>query len=296
MLIGIGISFISGASPAWIKDALHAHQEDDRYRETVARTAQYRSLAMLCGGLGGGFLGMQHPRITWIVAGGILLCASLVAFTCMREERSVEPPTNHAHGVVRRSIDVLLKGRGLVWAILAAMSFGLVLPFNHFWSPFFDSHVGPLGRTLMWIPINVSTAFAAYLIRRSTFAEKFEARLLVGAMLLAGVGLALIGCVDSMWIMTGFLVMHEMGRGAFFPLLEVFTQRRVESAYRATYGSLQSLLTRIGYVAVLGLTWAATNGYPWDNILITSVWICCGSLLMLAAVLLFLRRPPAVHP
>ncbi len=293
MLIGVGMAFISGALGAWIKDALHARGEDEAYGSTVARAAQYRSIATLVGGVAGGWAGMREERWTWLMAGSSMLVAAIIAFRSMHEDRVPSEPVAVRPNPLRMSWRILCTGRGLLWAAVAGMAFGLVLPFNHFWSPYFGDKIGRTDTTLLWVPMNASLALAAYLVRRKGLSAAQEAPALTFSLLLTGLGLACIGLMPGTVMAVTFVVLHELGRGMFFPLLEIFIQRRVESAYRATYGSLHSLLSRIGYVAVLSVVSTSIEGRPWDADLIATVWTATGTLLTVIAValgLIVLRR------
>jgi hypothetical protein len=87
------------------------------------------------------------------------------------------------------------------------------------------------------------------------------------------------------------LSLHEFGRGLFRPIMGIYTQRRVDSRCRATFGSLQSLLGKIGCAAALLLMWALTDGRTASHETIVLVWSTCGTLLLLGTLLLWVFRP-----
>jgi hypothetical protein len=291
VIIGIGSAFINGAFSAWVKDALYARGEDDLYAATIADGAKYSYIALLVGGICGGFLGMWSLRSTWLVSGLIMAGSCLVVFRWMREERIVHPDRHVALGPLRASLNVLNTNRSLLWAIVTSVSFGLVLAFNLYWSPYFINHFGSVGNTLIWIPMNGTLAVSSTFVRRLVVKGKNESPALCSTILCSGIGLALMGAYPGIIWTVVCVMIHELGRGMFFPLLEIFTQRRVESAYRATYGSLQSFLTRIGNVTVLGVIWLCTRGSGWDDALIRRIWVTAGVLLICTSVLLWVFRP-----
>lgn len=293
VLIGIGMSFISGALGAWIRDALQARGEEQTYESTVTRASQYRALAGLVGGLLGGLIAMHNKRLSWLCAGMVLLIAVFVAFRRMNEERAAEKDTGQTErrGPLQMSWQLLSSSRELKWVIALYLCVSLVLPFNHYWAPFFNAKVGTLGTTALWAPINISISVAAYLVRRIGVRKHNEGHLLCFALVLAGLGLSLISHVPGIEFMILCLIIHELGRGMFFPTLEIFTQSRITSGYRATYSSLQSFLARLGNLVVLGAVWFYTSDLPWSNTLIGQVWTITGTLLIGLVLLLWIRKP-----
>lgn len=301
VLIGVGYSFISGALSAWIRDALGARGEESIYSMVVTRATQYRSLAMLSGGLLGGFIGMYDKRLTWLSSGIVLFFAAHLAFKRMSEERMALGPSTASHtlvtdlsdkiGPLRQSIGLLRRTPALKWMVVGYFSFGCVLPLNHYWAPYFQTRIGELKTTLLWFPMHLSLAAGAYFVHTFGVKRERETSLISFAMLAAGLGLALMSHASSFALCLGFLVLHELGRGMFFPLLEIYTQHHVASSYRATYNSLQSLLARFGNLTVLGAVWYYTSDLPWDNVVISRVWTVSGLILAGVAILLWLLKP-----
>lgn len=371
VLIGVGMSFISGALNAWIKDAHHARREPEaEYSKTIFLSRRCESFATLIGGVSGGLVGINHPRLTWGLSGVLLLIPCYIALRHMTEERHYAPPQSHLPATRRLSLklivtDILLSVRILrqnhilMWTVAACMSLGLLLPFNHFWTPFFDARIGALNKTLLWVPIMLAQAFGTHALvwlrlplflpcvirsaspdegsraachawrnehqleqsvcslnrsRRTSCTEprpcevndqlsnqaamcgasitkNTETNCVIGVILLIGVGLTLMGGCNSLPVIVTALMLYQIGRGMFFPLMEVFLQKRIDSSTRATYTSFNSLLTRIGYVGVLTVVSQATQGKDWDLKLITGIWMRCGSLLILTAILLYLFVP-----
>lgn len=73
------------------------------------------------------------------------------------------------------------------------------------------------------------------------------------------------------------------GRGFFQPLTESFVQHRVHTSYRATFGSLQSFLGRIGFAVVPLVVWLFIADKPNTSATISLVWIICLIVLLLGA-------------
>jgi MFS family permease len=291
LVLGVGMAFISGALSAWIMDALCVRGEEQRFRETVSRGSQYQSLSVLLGGVAGGFIGEWSFRATWIVSAVIVSLAGVVAFRSMRDERPMLTLPAAAHRPLQQSWSLLRRGRGLVWAVAAAVAYGLVFSFNHYWAPYFDRLVGATTRTLLWVPMHVTVATGSWLVRRFLIREQQESSVVVVTLICTGAGLAALPQVSGMGSVVVCIMLHELGRGAFAPMLELFVQNRVKSEIRATYGSLQSFLTRIGYSAILGAVAWWAYGRVWDNTLTARLWTFSGCALVVLACVLWCVRP-----
>jgi hypothetical protein len=113
---------------------------------------------------------------------------------------------------------------------------------------------------------------------------------IVASLAIAGAGLALAGLPGGVALPVLFIMVHEMGRGLFEPMLDTFTQERVDSSFRATFGSFQSLIGRAGFAIVLVGVWLATSGMPSSAASIAAVWAVSGSLLAAAGISLWLLR------
>jgi len=110
------------------------------------------------------------------------------------------------------------------------------------------------------------------------------------ALGLTGVGLALLGLVDGLFFPVAFLLIHELGRGMFHPLMDGFIYSRVGSSFKATYGSLQSMVSRFGFAVVLFVGWILMRG-AYVNIGDDVIWPLAGTALIFSSAILWFIRP-----
>lgn len=285
ILIGIGFAFISGAMSAWIKDAI---VDPQLYAKIVATGSFARSIALVIGGWIGGIIAAFNYRLAWVLSAMIVSIALILNFKFMSEDRS---KSNRRACTLRASWNLLRSKSGLLWAVVASAAFGLVLPFNHYWTSFFLPRVGQVGLAWLWIPMFGASAIASICIRRFIHRHEMSALGIAVSSFVAGLSLLLTGLFSGLMIPLGIAMIHEACRGIFLPMLEVFTQRHVDSAYRATFGSLQSFITRIGYVGVLLWGWWYMRDRPSSESTIVNVWVISGALLALIGFFLWFFRP-----
>jgi hypothetical protein len=186
---------------------------------------------------------------------------------------------------------VLKTTRSLRWVIAAMMIFGLVVSFNHYWSVYFETMVGGLGLSWVWLLVFVGYMPAGWMVRRWSVSRRHEVSILLGGLFTAAIGLLTIVASTNLGISLAFVAVHEFGRGIFQPLCDSFVQHRVESSYRATFGSLQSFLGRMGFAVVPFVVWLAIEGEPNTPATIENVWLVCGMLLLIGTAVLTWLRP-----
>jgi MFS family permease len=293
-LVGIGNAFISGAISAWLTDALDYRGEKNKLRHTLATGSLVSSLAMVGSGfVCAFFLAPEYPRLCWAL--GALL--SVGVFLCVRLAMTDEGEPVHRVSefeACRESIRVLKRKRDLIWAASAATCMGLVIPFNLYWVPLVKERAGSSGVAWFWVPMYGAMALAGYAVRRSKVQAGRETGLIAAAVLATGIGLVFLWRFADFAPLLAFIVLHEFGRGLFAPLLDAYTQQHIEAHYRATYGSLQSFIGKIGYAIVLAAVSLCIWGKPTTGAVITIVLGAAGAGLVISAVLLWFFRPKGV--
>ena len=245
---------------------------------------------ILLGGVLGALLGSLWLRLAWLAAGLGVSVAVLVAWKYMDEAGECEDRVTEFEAF-RLSWEALRHQPALRWSVAVWILFGLVIVFNHLWQPYFGGEAGHAGLGLIWILV-VSAQFATgWLVQRHGVPEEKAAAGILFALFLSGAGLALISIVPGTGVALACLFLHEAGRGLFRPIVSAYTQKRVESRYRATFGSLQSLLGRTGCALALVLMWFLTEGKAASRTVILLVWTVAGVALMLGALVLWVFRP-----
>lgn len=287
--MGVSFAFLSGAQQAWIVDALDHLGESARRREVIARSKMFYGLGMVLGGLSGAFIGSANPRFAWIAEAVGAFIGLLVALIFMRDQGEPVKRVSEIEAL-RQSTQLLRRHRGLMWAVAAAMIFGLVLPFSHYWAPFFRERVGQVGLGYLWVPMYLALTSASLAVRSERVIFHGVSGVLL-AIFISGASLTFLGMGQGLLLPISLLLIHELGRGLYEPTLDLYIHDHVESSWRATYGSLQSFLGKMSYGVILLVVWLATRDSASTSALITQVWFISGGLLTLSALALWWLRP-----
>jgi hypothetical protein len=247
-------------------------------------------MAMIAGGLLGGLLLRASPAAVWIPYGLVAVPAWILVRRHMAGRGDPERRVTERDALAK-SVALLRSSRALRWALAAAAAFGLVLPFSHYWSSYFIAAFGDGAVGWVWAFMYGTSVLGGWLVRRFHATSANESTPLAAALGCAGLGMALIPAFGGAAGPLAAVALHEVGRGAFEPLMEAFTHRRVESDHRATYASLQSLVGKAGFAAVPLAAWALIGGLPDTSATVGFAWTCAGTLLAVVAIVLWYVRP-----
>jgi MFS family permease len=125
MLIGLGFTFFSGATEAWLVDALAATDHQGDLESVFGRAQTVGGAAMLVGSVSGGFVAqLTSLGVPYVIRAAILGLALLIAFRSMWDlgftPRRGAGPVDQIRSVVRGSIDGGWRNPPVRWLMLAA--------------------------------------------------------------------------------------------------------------------------------------------------------------------------------
>lgn len=282
-LMAFNSALKSGADSALLYDALDAEGRSDLYAFGESRAQAIASVGSGFAAVAGGLLAAVDLRLPYLMTAVVALLTALVvlglpdARPAAHAGRSKRPLRDAARRVVR--------SRSLLW-VFALMVFGVVVSHVYFYlqQPFLrDVGVSVALFGVVFAATKLVTALTANVAYRveATLGERGTAALM-GAVPAVGLGAMALatGPLGAVWILTRGLL-----DGLWMPLSNIYVNRRVESALRATTLSLQSVVGRLTLASVLALMGAATARVPVSDILLASA----GAAVVLGAALVWLR-------
>ncbi len=125
ILLGLGFTFFSGATEAWLVDALDATDFRGNLETVFGRGQTVAGAAMLTGSVLGGIVAqLTNLGVPYLLRAAMLGLALVVAFVLMRDlgftPRKGETPLTAVRAVTRGSIDHGLRNPPVRWLMLAA--------------------------------------------------------------------------------------------------------------------------------------------------------------------------------
>jgi len=292
-LCAIGAAFFSGALTAWIADA------PDR-KISLQHVYANRTIAEGAGTIIGTLIGVYLASLAdrsfgfLALAGGYAL-ATLFAWLFMRGN---EP--EHSIGefeALRNAVDYLRSSASMRWALGVQMASGIFGAYNLFWTPLLITKFSQVELGWIWIIMYVSIVISGWYVRHQSKDQDGARNHLtirtLRSLLLVAISMGLVWTVNNGIVWVVLLTFHEIGRGMFAPYLDTYVNERVPSAFRATYGSLQSFLGLFGMVIAEGAVYLV---YQWvDSDASTIPWLWLGASIALAGAVALLCqfRPKA---
>jgi MFS family permease len=260
VLLGLGFTFFSGATEAWLVDALKFTGFKGNLESVFAKGQIVAGAAMLSGSVLGGLVAQwTNLGVPYLLRGLALVVTFAVAFLYMRDWGFVPKPGKHPareiRQVLRASVHFGLGNPPVRWMMLAApFTFGVGIYAFYAMQPYLLNLYGDeqaysiagLAAAIIagaQIAGGMAAPKVRLLFRRRTSA------LLVGILLEVGL-LALLGLTTAFWVAVGLLVLWGLTAAATLPIRQAYMNGIIPSEQRATVLSFDNLLGSSGGVVI----------------------------------------------
>src|SRR5512132_2172190 len=260
VLLGLGFTFFSGATEAWLVDALKFTGFKGNLESVFAKGQVVSGAAMLSGSVLGGLVAQWTSLgVPYILRALALLVTFAVAYLYMRDWGFVPKPGRHPvremGQVMRSSVHFGLGNPPVRWLMLAApFSFGVGIYAFYAMQPYLlelygDEQAYSIAGLAAAIIAGAEIAggLAApkvrLLFRRRTTA-------LLAGLLVEVALLALLGLTTAFWVAVGLLVVWGLSAAATLPIRQTYLNGLIPSAQRATVLSFDNLLGSSGGVVI----------------------------------------------
>jgi len=258
ILLGLGYTFFSGATEAWLVDALSATGFSGNLESVFGRAQVVGGVAMLTGSVAGGVIAqLTDLGVPYIVRAGMLGVTLVIAWWFMHDlgfspQRGVSPVTA-VRTVVSGAVDGGLRNAPVRWLMLAA-PFTVGVGFYAFYA------LQPYLLELWGDPTAYSIAGLAAAIvagaqilggllvplARRLFTRRTHALILGGVINV--ILLALLGWMPSFWLAVVLLATWAMVFAIEAPMRQAFINGLIPSQQRATVLSFDALMGSAGGV------------------------------------------------
>ena len=294
MFLGLGFTFFSGATEAWLVDGLAAAKYKGSLESVLAKGAIAAGIAMLTGTVAGGVIAQYtNLGVPYILRAGMLGLTFIVAFGFMHDKGftpgTKAPILTGIKSVFRSSLKYGFGNRPVRWLMLSAPFAGGIGIFAFYaMQPYLLELYG--GRESYAIAgIAAAIVAGAQIVGGLIvpYAGKIFHRrttLLLAGSAASTLALALMGLVPNFWVVLGLLSVWSLIFAATGPIRQAYINGLIPSAQRATVLSSDNLLTSAGGVVfqpALGKT-ADVWGYPASYIASAAVQFLALPFIVLA--------------
>ncbi len=293
-LIGLGFTFFSGATEAWLIDALNATGFKGDTESVFGRGQTTVGAATLVGTIGGGFLAQINFGVPYVVR-SVMLVAVIVAAYLWMHDLGYEPVkgktiSEEAREIVRSSIKHGLGNRPIRMFMLAApFASGIGVWLFYAFQPYLLELFGdPDAVYLSGIAAAVFAVaqmiggVAVPWVRRQ-FATRSS--LLISQVFLSAVAIAGVGAAQwleipiGFWVATALLTLTALGWAISGPVQQALVNEIIPSKQRATVLSFSSLMGSAGGVVAQPALGRAADVYS------------LGTAYLISGVLMLFQAP-----
>lgn len=259
-LLGLGFTFFSGATEAWLVDGLHATGYEGSLDDAFAKGQVANGIAMMGGSIGGGVLAqVTNLGMPYVVRALLLLATFVVAWRSMRDIGFTPKQRVSVRGemavIVRASLRHGLLNRRVRWVMLAGPFTAGVSAYGFYAAQPYLLQL--YGHTNSYAIAGLSAGIVAGAQIAGGASAKYLARVfrdrirtLIGAIVVSGVMIAGIGLVTSFWAALVLLMVWGSMFAAMSPVRQAYLNSHIPSEQRATVLSFDNLLGSAGGVVV----------------------------------------------
>lgn len=294
VLIGLGFTFFSGATEAWLVDALNYSEYEGELDSVFAKGQSLSGASMLIGAVAGGWIAQAtNLGVPYMLRGGLLLATFAVGFFFMRDWGWTPQKSVSLREDVRKlfgtSIDMGLRKPQIRWVMLAAPFTGGVSIYvfyalqPHLLNLYGDPEAYSIAGLAVAI-VAVAQIIGGLLAPqvRKLFPKRTTA-LVAGAVLNAALLFA-FGMVTSFWLAIALICVWALVFAAIMPLRQAYLNTRIPSSQRATVLSFDALMGSSGGVVfqpILGRV-ADVAGYLQSYVVSSGLYALAVPLVYLA--------------
>jgi MFS family permease len=295
ILLGLGFTFFSGATEAWLVDALAFTGYKEGLEPVMARGQVVGGSAMLAGSVAGGVIAqMTDLGVPYIIRAVCLGLTLVVAWFLMKDQGFTPDRSRGAlmemRRVVRASIDNGWRKPPVRWLMLAALCAGGVDMFAFYalqpyllelWGDKEAFGIAGLAAAIVAGSEMVAGLLVPYV--RRVFTRRTHALLAASALGIAS--LALMGVTSSFWVAIGLLVVWGLTFSIATPIRQAYLNGIIPTQQRATVLSFDNLMSSAGGVAAQPALGRAADvwGYP-------TAYVVSGVIQLAALPFLVLAR------
>jgi MFS family permease len=295
ILLGLGFTFFSGATEAWLVDGLNATGYRGSLDAAFAKGQIANGIAMLGGSIGGGLLAQwTNLGVPYLVRAVLLGLTFVVAWRSMHDVGFAPKPrvsvTSEMRGILRASLDHGLLNPPVRWLMLAApVGAGISVYGFYAAQPYLlqlygssDSYaIAGLSAGLV-AGAQIAGGASASVVARA-FRRRTSVLLITSGV--SAVALLVMGLVATFWMALAALAVWGVMFAAAMPVRQAFLNGLIPSAQRATVLSSDSLLGSAGGVVIQPALGKAADAWSYGP-----AYLISAGLQLLALPLILLAR------
>ena len=283
MLLGLGFTFFSGATQAWLVDALAHSGFKEKLESVMAKGEIVEGAAMLTGSVAGGIVAQAtNLGVPYILRAALLVLNFIFAFWLMKDlgfkPSDEKNPIKEVKIIISGSIRHGLRNPPVRWIMLAAPFTGAVSIYAFYaMQPYLlqlwgnEKAYGVAG--LAAAIVAGAQIAGGLLVPHIGRIFKRRTTLLLTCEVVSVLVLAVVGLVPNFWVVVTLLILWGLMFSATTPVRQTYLNGLIPTEQRATVLSFDSLFSSSGGVVFQPLLGKAADiwGYPTSYILSAAI-------------------------
>lgn len=272
VLGAIAASFYSGAFEAWMVDSVMHQDSKFDFEKVFVVSGILDNLGLALGTVLGAYFGKNNLALPWLMSSVSIALVGFAGMRLIREDYFAYCKTGNSSEtgwlvtalsrikrnfiLFKESVVYTISNQSILFIVLAGVlfNFACMAP-NMYWQIVFSSfdvgvdrlgiiHMGSIGMIVL----------GSLILKQVSARVKKQKHVIVCALAVFAFGL-LLAVKDGTIAITliGFYV-HEFARGLYKPMQKKYINARLESRFRATWLSCDSMYSKIGALAGLLLS------------------------------------------
>lgn len=297
--LGLGFSFFSGATEAWLVDGLKATKYEGTLESAFARGQVAGGVAMLTGTVAGGVVAQYtNLGVPYLLRAAALGLTFVVALTLMRdvgfEPRKSASLPKEMRRILRSSLDNGFRNPPVRWLMLAALFSGGVGMYAFYAMQPYLLELYGRGDSYAVAGVAAAVVAATQIVGGLVvpYAHKLFSRrtsLLMFGTVVSVAALALIGLAANFWVAVILLAAWAFVFAATTPVRQAYINGLIPSEERATILSTDNLIVSTGGAVVQPMLGRMADAWGYA----TSYVVAAGFELLALPFILLARREKA---
>ncbi|MEU4391951.1 MFS transporter [Kribbella sp. NPDC023855] len=282
-LLGLGFTFFSGATEAWLVDGLAASGYEGSLESAFAKGQVASGIAMVGGTVAGGVLAqLTNLGTPYLVRAGLLVLTFVVAWRAMHDIGFAPKPrvsvVGEMRAILRASLDHGLRNPPVRWLMLSApITMGVSIYGFYATQPYL---LELYGNTDSYAIAGISASLVAVAqivggLSATAVSKAFRhgTSVLLLTATVTAVMLLLIGLVTNFWLAMILLAAWAIMFSTAVPVRQALLNRLIPSAQRATVLSSDNLLASVGGAAIQPTLGRAADAWSYGTAYLISAGI-----------------------
>lgn len=255
ILLGLGFTFFSGATEAWLVDALHSTGFQGNLESVFAKGQSFGGIAMLVGSFGGGLVAQYTNLGVPYILRAVVLGLTLVICLAVMRDWGFEPqkgmkPLRRIKNVWSSAMENGWRNRPVRLMMLSAPFAGMSIYVFYAMQPHLlrlygdEKAYGVAGLAAAIVAGAQIVGGLSVGKIRAWFSHRTT--MLIGATIVTAITLVLLGLIAHFWAAIALLVIWGLLFAIISPMRQAYLNGLIESNQRATVLSFDSLMGSAG--------------------------------------------------